>query len=283
MAEYPPFSTDHEADSSASPSGQEQQQQQQQPRGIGYDLVQRQEYIAALNEPRRRIRRKRKAGEEDGKSEDVKSLERERNRRLAREAAWCAFLTGTSKPELVGAAIRKIWGVSPLPVDYRECLPNTFQESARAEQAAYQSAKITFQNHLKRHKNTTLAAMEAWITSEMKTPSIRANLMEASHRGRILYFENQFSVAKFFQIFRYLGGIFNFEQSEPVGQWYCKCESFFFCQCTDSVLHLLLSYGINISKLMNVICSHICQSCSRDCRLHPSQRGIQCRARPPRC
>ena len=52
--------------------------------------------------------------------------------------------------------------------------------------------------------------------------SIRANLTDASHRGRILYFENQFSVTKLFQIFWYLGGIFNFEQSEPIGKWYCK-------------------------------------------------------------
>ena len=118
---------------------------------------------------------------------------------------WCGFLFSASKPELVGAAIQKVWG-----------------ESARAEQATYQEAKTTFQNHMKCHKNTTLTALEAWITSEMKTPSIRANLTDASHRGRILYFENQFSVTKLFQIFWYLGGIFNFEQSEPIGKWYCK-------------------------------------------------------------
>ena len=68
---------------------------------------------------------------------------------------WCGFLFGASKPELVGAAIQKVWG-----------------ESARAEQATYQEAKTTFQNHMRCHKNTTLTALEAWITSEMKTLSI---------------------------------------------------------------------------------------------------------------
>ena len=84
------------------------------------------------------------------------------------------------------------------------------------------------------------------MVSEMETPSIHATLKESSHRGRILMFESRFSVSNFFQIFRYLNGFFDFEQSEPIAQWYCKCKSFLFCQYTDSLLHtMLIGCGIN--------------------------------------
>ena len=90
------------------------------PLGIGNDSSQRKDFLNSLRKPGRRAQRKRKApddSEGEGEGGGVDSAESERYRMLAREAVWCTFLYGASEKKLVGAAIRKAWGVSSLAID----------------------------------------------------------------------------------------------------------------------------------------------------------------------
>ena len=239
------------------------------PLGIGNDSSQRTDFIASLRKPGHRTVRKRKAQEDSEGEGEGGGSESERYRVLAREAVWCAFLFGACEKKLVGAAIRRAWGVSSLAMDSIEsayCLLIwSLQASANADEAPYQEARGNFQDHVKRHKYATLEAMEAWITSEMEVPGVRAKLTETSHRGRVLHFKAQFSIVNFFQVFGFLAGYLNFDKTAPLGKWYCKCKSFFLCQYADSGLHMMIGYGINGSKLINLIYRPLRQPCNRDC------------------
>ena len=109
--------------SSSSPHGSEQPEPPQD--DIGNDAALRREYLAALGQPKKRIRCKRKAGESNEGPDDEMGIENERYRLLARHAVWCAFLVGASQPKVVGDAIRNVWGVSSLSIyiiEPRECL-----------------------------------------------------------------------------------------------------------------------------------------------------------------